>query len=79
MPLEELLDFLLTVDTSEELLHLDFTLKLHQAVEKSLRTGRAARDIDIDRKNLVDTLHHAIRILERTAGGFFLRPDAASA
>lgn len=57
---EEILNFLLTVDTAEELLHLDFALQLHKSVEHSLGSRRATGDIHVDGDNLIDTVDNAI-------------------
>ena len=64
---EEILNLLLTVDTAEELLELDLTLKLHKAVEHCFRAGRTARNEDINGDDLVDAIYHAVRLLERAS------------
>ena len=61
---KELLAALLAVDATKELLHLDLALQLHQGIEHSLRTRRTARQVDVDRDNLVDALYHAVAVLE---------------
>ena len=60
---KEFLAFFLAVDAAEEFLQLNLALQLHQAVEEGLRSRRTSGDIDVDRKNLVDSRHHAIAIL----------------
>ena len=65
---KEFLAFFLAVDAAEEFLQLNLALQLHQAVEEGLRSRRTSGDIDVDRKNLVDSRHHAIAIFERSAG-----------
>ena len=60
MPVEEILDFFLTVGAAEEFLDFDFTLQLHESVEHRFRTRRATGDIYVDRQNLVYAGHHAI-------------------
>ncbi len=52
---EKLLYFLFAVGSSEELLHLYLTLKLHQPVEHRFRARRASGNIHINRKNLIHT------------------------
>ena len=63
---EEVFDFFLTVDTTEELLDLDLTLKLHKSIEHSFRPWRTPRDININRKYLVDSVYNAIRFFKRS-------------
>ena len=61
---EELINFLLTVDTAEELLDLNLALELHKAIEHSFGARRATGDIDVDGDYLIDTGKNAVRILE---------------
>ena len=55
------------VGTTEELLYLHLTLKLHHAIEDSLWTWRTARNVNVYRNNLRDATHHVVRVFERTA------------
>lgn len=64
---QKFLLLLLTVDTTEEALHLYFAGKLHYAVNHGLGTRRAAREIHVDRNNLVYAFHYVVAVAERAA------------
>src|SRR5262249_4790756 len=49
------------------LLVLDLVLDFEQPLEERLGPGRAARDVDVDRDDLVDALAHRVRVLEEPA------------
>src|SRR5437879_13445483 len=42
----------------------DFILQLHEPVDHRLGTGRAARDVDVDRNDRVDALHGGVVVVE---------------
>lgn len=50
-----------------EALFLNFLTQFEDALDESFGTGRAARNIDIDRDNGIDALHGVITIVELAA------------
>ena len=64
---EEVFARALAVHSAKEFFHLDFALKLHQAVEHRFRTRRTSRDVDIHRNNLVNTCNHVVGVFKRSA------------
>ena len=47
----------------------DLLLQLHDGVQQRVRPRRAARDVHVDRQEVVDARHRAVRALVRPAGG----------
>lgn len=45
------------------ILPLDFLLKLHESVKQSLRSGRASRDVNIDRNNTIASPDNRVGIM----------------
>src|SRR5687768_2878207 len=47
----------------------DLFLELEDAVDQPLRRRRATGDVDVDRDDLVDPLHHVVGTIEATRAG----------